>query len=90
MQKGHKVQRIPVDTATEEGSGEIHRKAPTPEREDARWKVAVEGFGETRRKHLRQSQKYARCRERNTQFEQSLYKDAMAITLGISSNNPTY
>ena len=41
----------------EEGSGEIQRKAPMPEWEDA---TKEEGFGETRRKHLCRSQKCAR------------------------------
>ena len=40
----------------EEGSGEIQRKAPMPEWEDA---TEEEGFGETRRKHLCRSQKCA-------------------------------
>ena len=40
----------------EEGSGEIQRKAPMPEWEDA---TKEEGFGETRRKHLCRSQKCA-------------------------------
>ena len=40
----------------EEGSGEIQRKAPMPEWEDA---TKEEGFGETRRRHLCRSQKCA-------------------------------
>jgi len=85
-----KFKRFPKDTATEEGSGEIRWKAPTPEGEDARWKTAVEGFGETRRKHLRQSQKYAIVVEGNHSLNKNLYKSAVAIVLGISSENPTY
>ena len=50
----------------EEGSGEIQRKAPMPEWEDA---TKEEGFGETRRKHLCRSQKCA-CNRKGQRFKQ--------------------
>ena len=62
--KGHGYQQSPNTSKEsrvsrgrkEEGSGEIQRKAPMPEWEDA---IKEEGFGETRRKHLCRSQKCA-------------------------------